>query len=117
MKYKFTEQRKMDELPGGKVRCYYNEDIQEETVTVVDKETGEERTETYPVYIYDAVDIIGPAEKGVLVDALIRVRYSQADVEAIMRHKIANVSGATAEFREFNDYAEAMKVEANRILS
>ena len=116
-KYHFSEAQKMAPLANGQIRCYYNEEISEETISVPDPETGELVPETHTVYSYDAVDLDAPIEKGVLVDALIRTRYSQADVEAIMRHKMANASGAAAEFREFNEFAEAMKAEATRILS
>ena len=116
-KYQFTEAQKTAALANGKVRCYYNEEISEETITHKDEETGEETPETHPVYIYDVIDLDGPLTQAALVDALIRTRYSQSDVEAIIRHKMANSTGAAAEFREFNEFAEAMKVEATRILS
>ena len=114
-KYTFDEPRKHDALNNGKFRCYYNEETREkERITPV--EGGEPITETVTEYIYDAVDV-DALEKGILVDALIRTRYSQADVEAIMRHKIAKDEGATAEFNEFNAFAEECKVIANGILA
>ncbi len=116
-KYHFSEPQKMAPMSNGKVRCYYNEVISEETIHVKDEETGELVPETHPVYTYDAVDLASPVSKGDLVDALIRTQYSQSSVEALMRHKMANASGAAAEFREFNEFAEAMKTEATRILS
>lgn len=116
-KFLFDEAQKMAPLANGQTRCYYNETISEETISVPDPETKELVPETHTVYSYDAIDLETPVTKPVLVDALIRTRYSQSDVEAILRHKIANASGATAEFREFNEFAEAMKAEAVRILS
>lgn len=116
IKYQFTEPRRMDTLPNGCTRCYYNETVSEETITTTDQETGEETSETHPVYGYEALDLEGPVTKAALVNALIRLRYSQSDVEAIMRHAIAGAAGAAEEFTAFDAYAEACKAEANRIL-
>ena len=116
IKYQFTDQRRMDTLSDGRTRCYYNETVSQETITVTDPDTGKESSETHPVYGYEAVDIEGPVTKAVLVNALIRVSYSQADVEAIMRHALADAEGASEEFAAFNAYAESCKAEANRIL-
>ena len=110
MKYQFLEQHKMDALPNGKVRCYYNEEVRKETIT------NDEAEDTHDVYVYDAVDVDAPVTKGALVDAIIRTRYSQADVEAIMRHMFAGVNGSEEEFREFNVFAEVCKENAMKTL-
>lgn len=116
IKYQFTDQRRMDTLSDGRTRCYYNETVSEETITTNDPDTGEETSETHPVYGYEAIDIEGPVTKAVLVNALVRTRYSQSDVEAIMRHALADAAGAREEFEAFNTFAESCKAEANRIL-
>lgn len=113
---RFTEQRRMDKLSNGKTRCYYNEQVSEETITTKDPETGEETVDTHAVYDYDTVDIDSEPTKGVITDALIRIRYSQSAVEAIMRHALADAPGAQEEFEEFNTYAEWCKGQAERIL-
>lgn len=117
IKYQFTDQRRMDSLSDGRTRCYYNETITQETISTKDQETGEETSETHPVYGYEAIDIEGPVTKAELVNALVRIRYSQADVEAIMRHALAGVDGANEEFEEFNAFAEKCKKDAEAILS
>lgn len=106
----------MDKLSNGKTRCYYNEQVSEETITTKDPETGEETVDTHAVYDYDTVDIDSEPTKGVITDALIRIRYSQSAVEAIMRHSLADAPGAQEEFVEFNTYAEWCKGQAERIL-
>ena len=113
---RFTEQRRMDKLSNGKTRCYYNEQVSEETITTKDPETGEEKVDTHAVYDYDTVDIDSEPTKGVITDALIRIRYSQSEVEAIMRHALADAPGAQEEFKEFNTYAEWCKGQAERML-
>ena len=113
MKYQFSEPQRTAALNNGKIRCFYNEEVHTETVETVDPETEEKVTEEVTTYLYDAVDV-DALEKGVIVDALIRTSYSQSDVEAIMRHKIAGDEGA--EFDAFNSFAESCKAEARRIL-
>lgn len=113
---RFTEQRRMDKLSNGKTRCYYNEQVSEETITTKDPETGEETVDTHAVYDYDTVDIDSEPTKGVITDALVRIRYSQSAVEAIMRHALADAPGAQKEFEEFDAYAEWCKSQAERVL-
>lgn len=114
-KYLFSEPRKYDALRNGMFRCYFNEEITEQTITH-EGEGGEAISETITNYGYNAVDVHS-IDKGEIVDAIIRTRFSQSAVEAIMRHKIAKAEGSTAEFNEFNDFAEWAKTEANRILA
>ena len=116
MKYKFSEPQRTAALNNGLIRCFYNEEIEKEIVETTNPETEETVTEEITNYLYEAVNITGPLEKGKVVDALIRTRYSQSDVEALLRHKIAGDEGADAEFDTFNAFAEACKVEAKRIL-
>lgn len=124
MRYKFSEPHRMEALANGMTRCYYDETI--ETMTIPPHtEPGEEpgegepagEPETVPVYCYSVVDLDGEITKGRLVDALVRTRYSQGDVEAILRHKMNGDAGADDEFEAFNAFAEACKAEAVRILS
>lgn len=116
-KYQFTTPQRTAQLPDGRTRCFYNETVSEETITTKNQETGEETSDTHPLYSYDVVDIDGPVNKGTLVDAMVRQRYSQSEVEAIMRHCFADAQGAQEEFSEFNAYAEHCKEEADRILT
>ncbi len=122
-------------LKDGKTRCFYNETTSERPIIrptgEAAAEQGEAEPETETEYSYDAVDIEGPVTKGTLTDALIRHAtltitegstkkqagpYSQSDVEALMRHKMAGDSGAAAEFKTFNLFAEACKAVAVGIL-
>lgn len=47
-----------------------------------------------------------------LVNEKVRARYSQSDENAILRKKLANMTGAQAEFDEFNTFVEQCKTEA-----
>lgn len=116
MKYQFIEPRRMDKLSNGRIRCYYGEEIGTESITTR-QESGEEVTEEHPVYAYKAVDVDAPVDKAKVVDALVRTRYSQSDVEAIIRHSLAQAEGSAEEFAEFNAFAEECKREAARILA
>lgn len=116
MKYQFSQPQRKAALNNGKIRCFYNEETKRELVETINPETEETTAEEVVNYLYDVVDIDSPAEKGKIVDALIRTRYSQSDVEAIMRHKMAGDEGADTEFDAFNTFAEACKAEAKRIL-
>jgi hypothetical protein len=100
-KYTFTEQKTTDRLRNGKVRCYF------------DEETATEGEMT--VYRYSKVDMAEPIKRDSLIDAMIRTRFSQSAVEAIMRHKLAGED--TGAFDEFNAYAEKCKADADRILN
>lgn len=134
-KYTFNTPQKSVILKDGKTRCFYNETTSERPIIRPTGETaaeqGEAEPETETEYSYEAVDIEGPVTKGTLTDALMRNAtltikdgttqkqagpYSQSDVEAIMRHKMAGDSGAAAEFKTFNLFAEACKAVAVGIL-
>ena len=116
--YKFDSPRKTDTLSNGKIRCYYTEQLEE---LVIEKQEAEDEDQpeddVITLYTYNAVDLDGELTKSNIVNAIIREKYSQADVEAIMRHKIAGEEGSEEEFSSFNSYAEQAKLEANRILS
>lgn len=134
--YKFDVPKKWDVLENGKIRCYYNmaeeelvieskpeimeddgdDDWNDEEPKGIEKEETKTTT-TMTLYTYSAVDIDGPIDKGKIVDAIIRAKYSQSEVEAIIRKKIARAEGSSKEFTEFNNYAEYAKTEANWILS
>lgn len=51
-----------------------------------------------------------------LVNEKVRARYSQSDENAILRKKLANMTGAQAEFDEFNTFVEQCKSEARKEL-
>ena len=116
MKYQFSERQHLAALNNGRIRCFYDEEVITSTVETTNPETEETTSEEVTTYRYKAVDIDAPAENGKIVDAIVRTRYSQSDVEAIMRHKIAGDEGADAEFNAFNSFAEWCKTEAARIL-
>lgn len=78
---------------------------------VVEKE-GEEN-----LYEFDTIVIKGEPTKENLVNSLLREKYSQSEVEAIMRHKLNGDAGADTEFAAFNAFAEECKSIANAILS
>ena len=123
MRYLFSEPRRLEALANGKIRCYYDEQIESEPVITAtdpsdaaDDQPAAEEPETVTVYSYAVVDIDGVADKAAVVNALVRTRYSQDAVEALMRHKLAGDAGAEEEFEAFNTFAEACKAEAVRIL-
>lgn len=101
IKYTFTEPKTTDKLRNGKIRCYFDEQVA----------TEEETT----VYRYSKVDLSAPLQRDTLIDAMIRTRYSQSAVEAILRHKIAGDD--TGAFAEFNAFAEQCKADADKILN
>ena len=113
-RYTFSTQKLIDILPSGKVYVYFDEQQDTETTTSKNEETGEEVENTYPIWSYLRAESSLPLEKGILVNDIIRTVYSQADVEAIMRHKLAGVD--TGEFEEFNTFAENAKLVAVTIL-
>lgn len=134
-KYTFDTPQKSVILKDGKTRCFYNETTSERPIIrptgEAAAEQGEAEPETETEYSYEAVDIESPVTKGTLTDVLIRNAtltikdgttqkqagpYSQSDVEALMRHKMAGDSGAAAEFKTFNLFAEACKAVAVGIL-
>ena len=134
-KYTFDTPQKSVILKDGKTRCFYNETTSERPIIrptgEAAAEQGEAEPETETEDPYGAADIAGPVTKGTLTDALIRNAtltikdgttqkqagpYSQSDVEALMRHKMAGDSGAAAEFKTFNLFAEACKAVAVGIL-
>ena len=114
-KYTFTNKKLVDIIPSGKVYIYFDETESTETVTHKDDGTGEETSETYPIWLYQIAESSLPLEKGKLVNDIIRTVYTQGDVEAIMRHKLAGEDDG--EFEEFNTFAENAKVIANQILN
>lgn len=57
--------------------------------------------------------IVSKAEKGSIVEAIIRERYSISDELGIQRQR----STKEAEFNEYNDFVEAAKATADAILA
>lgn len=110
--YSFLERKNTDKLSNGRVAVYFNETSHEETIT--SEKSGKQTSETHTVYLYERAVVSTPLDKGRIVDAIIRSRYSQADVEAIFRHKLAG--DKSGEFKEFNDFAEGAKARAVEVL-
>lgn len=57
--------------------------------------------------------IVSKAEKGSIVEAIVRERYSISDELGIQRQR----STKEAEFKEYNDFVEAAKATADAILT
>lgn len=57
--------------------------------------------------------IVSKAEKGAIVEAIVRERYSISDELGIQRQR----STKEAEFNEYNDFVEAAKATADAILA
>lgn len=125
-KYLFSEPRKFDALRNGIYRCYFNEEITNQEVSL-ETEGGETFTEVVVNYGYNAVDVPS-LDYGEIVNAIIRNGqheveeggetriigpFSQSEAEAIIRHKLA---GEPCAFDDFNAFAEWAKGEAARIL-
>lgn len=115
-RFTFTNPQKLAVLHDGRTRVFFDETVAEETVETIPEGGKKPVSETHTVYIYRAADIPAgePADKGAVVNAIIRAQYSQDAVEAIFRHKLAGES--SAEFDEFNAFAEAAKARAAEIL-
>ena len=114
-RYKSSAKKLIDISSSGKVYVYFDEQEGTETANSVNEETGEEIENTYPVWTYLRAESHLPLEKGVLVNDIIRTVYSQADVEAILRHKLAG--NDDGEFEEFNAFAEHAKTIAVNVLN
>lgn len=112
-RFTFTQKKTADKV-GGKVYIYFDEQESTETVSHKDEKTGNETEETYAVFSYQRAEIEAPVSKGAIVNAIVRSRYPQDAVEAIIRHKLAGVE--STEFDEFNTFAEAAKERALVIL-
>ena len=57
--------------------------------------------------------IVAKAEKGAIVEAIVRERFSISDELGIQRQR----STKEAEFKEYNDFVEAAKATADAILA
>lgn len=111
MRYSFLNPKTHDAIPDGRVRVYYDEVVVTETVTRKDETTGEEITETYPVYTYRAVDAESFDRNSVIV-SLIRAEYSADDEFAIQRQK----DDKPSEYNHYNAYVEKCKAIAKRTI-
>ena len=98
-------------LPGGRFVIYFDEQTIE-----MESENEEGKVEHYTMFGYHKA-VVPALEKGEIVNAIIRSRYTQSDVEALMRHKLNGDDGADAEFDEFNAFAERAKARAVEILN
>lgn len=112
MRYSFLNPKTYDALPDGRVRVYYDEVVVTETVTRKDETTGEETTETYPVYTYRAVDVESFDRSSVIV-ALIRAEYSADDELAIQRQRDDKVS----DYNTYNAFVEKCKAVADMVFN
>ena len=112
-RFTFNKAKTLEVLKNGKTRVYFDHQTFRETPAA-----GEDGTQGSPVtmHSYRAADIPAgePVTKSAIVNAIVRSEYSQADVEAIMRHKLAGVD--SDEFDTFNAFAEAAKARAVEIL-
>lgn len=117
-RFRFTERQTVASLRSGATLVYFNETEGQESNQIINESTGKKSTEKTVFYEYSVAEIPAGIEvnKGAIVDAIIRTAYTQADVEAIFRHKLNGGEGADAEFDAFDAFAEAAKVRANEIL-
>ena len=70
-------------------------------------QVGDETREEYSRNI-----LVAKADKGSIVEAIIRERYSISDELSLLRQRTAK----KAEFNEYNDFAEGAKAIADAIL-
>lgn len=110
-RYTFLERKVSDTLPDGRVRIYFDEVADTETVTRRDMDTDEETSETYPVYRYRAADA-ECLDRNTIIIALIRAEYSDNDELAIQRQK----DDKPGEWNRYNAYVEKCKAIALRTL-
>lgn len=111
-RYTFLTRKVYDQLPDGRVRIYYDEQVGTETVTHKDMETEEETTETYPVYSYRVADA-DSLERNAIIVALIRAEYSADDELAIQRQQDVK----PVEYSTYSAYVEWCKAYASRIIA
>lgn len=112
-RYTFNDRKTTDALTDGRILVYFDENVvKENDYDEEGKEIGE-----HDSYAYLRVTVDAPLDKGKIVNAIVRLKYPQDAVEAIMRHKIAEAEGADEEFDAFNSYAEFAKSEADKILN
>lgn len=79
--------------------------------TITEKQV-EEEGETKTMYECETVLVDNEPDKGKIVEALIRERYSVSDELALERQKTAK----KAEWNEYNTFCEDCKAIANRVL-
>ena len=107
---------KTEKLSDGRTRVHYNVTEVEETMPVIDPETGEPtgETETHTVYQCEFVVLGADTELNIanLVSALLRKQYSIDDEFALLRQRDTKV----AEFAAYNAAAEACKTIAHDVL-
>ena len=115
-RYVFTTQQTLGVLNDGRTRIYFDEVIGEETIETIPEGKKEPIAETFTTFSYRAAEIPAgdPVDKASITNAIIRADYSQDEVEAIFRHRLAGED--PAEFDEFNAKAEAAKASAVEIL-
>lgn len=87
----------------GKGNYHVNMNVRE-----VERKMGET---TMIIYEYDTIKTFGYPTYGVVVDALIRERYTQSDELAIQRQRDTKPDS----FAEYNDYCEWCKSSAKPI--
>ena len=107
--YTFTEKKTKDVLADGRIFIYFEEKEKTEKVST------ENETIEYPIWQYRRIEMNLPLTKENIVNSIIRQDFSQADVEAIFRHKLAGDDNG--EFDLFNEFAENTKLRADEILN
>ncbi len=113
-RYTFANPQTLAVLPSGATRIYFDEKTAEEVITITD-EKGKEQAVKQKVYTYRATDIPAgdPVDKGAIAQAIIRADYSQAEVEAIFRKRLAGAK--TDGFDDFNKAAEDAVARAEKL--
>ena len=106
---------RVERLDAQTARVNYNVEVGEETVEApADPETGEPGGEpdTHPIYTCQSVNVPYPVERGALVDAMIRTRYSVSEEFAVLRQRDTKPD----EFAAYNAFAESCKAWASDAL-
>lgn len=109
-RYTSKERKIYDLLPDGRVRIYYDEQESTETVVTVDRETEQEHSETYPIYLYLVADADSISRADLIV-ALVRTRYTEDDELAVQRQR----DDKPGDYNAYNAFVEWCKAYTLRI--
>ena len=113
-RYTFPEQKTLDRIPFSNiVLVYFDEQSHTFVNEMINEVTNETTTTNETEWTYLRVKVEDTIAYPDLVNEMIRVGYSQSDVEAIFRHKIAGED--EGEFDKFNAFTEACKRVAKAI--
>jgi len=111
--YGLTRPESLAVITKDKAEVRFN--ITEGTEPSIDPQT--EEPVTLPIFTCEKAIVDYPLDYAQIVDAMIRTRYTQGDVEAILRHKINGDEGAEEAYNTFNAFAESCKQQAQEILN